>query len=64
MELNAVERAIKIEIETRTESKGMGKLGWLMSLTQTTTSPPGEGEPTGTFISKAQLIDRSNSITQ
>ena len=27
----------------------MGKLGWFLSLTQTTTSPPHEGEPAGTL---------------
>ena len=26
----------------------MGKLSWFMSLTETVTSPPREGEPTGT----------------
>ena len=28
--------------------KGVGKLGWFMSRTQTLTSPPREGEPAGT----------------
>ena len=28
--------------------KGVGKLGWFMSKTQTLTSPPREGEPAGT----------------
>ena len=31
MEQNTVERAIKTEIDRRTELKGMGKLGWFMS---------------------------------
>ena len=31
MEWNTVERAIKTEIDSRTEWKGMGKLGWFMS---------------------------------
>ena len=43
MESNTVERAIKTEIDTRTEQKGVGKLSWFMSLTQTATSPPHEG---------------------
>ena len=29
--------------------KGVGKLGWFMSRTQTLTSPPREGEPAGTI---------------
>ena len=33
MEWNSVERAIKTETDTRTEQKGVGKLGWFMSLT-------------------------------
>ena len=33
MERNTVERAIKTKIDTRTESKGVGKLGWFMSET-------------------------------
>ena len=31
MEWNTVERAIETEIDTRTEYKGVGKLGWFMS---------------------------------
>ena len=31
MERNIVERAIKTKINTRTELKGVGKLGWFMS---------------------------------
>ena len=30
MERNTVERAIKTEIDTRTEENGVGKLGWFM----------------------------------
>ena len=49
MELNIVERAIKTEIDTVTEyEKGVAKLGWFISLTDTVTSPPREGEPAGT----------------
>ena len=33
MDLNAVEKAIKIEIGTRTEQKGVSKRGWFMSKT-------------------------------
>ena len=33
MEWKTVERAIKTEIDTRTEQNGMGKLGWLKSKT-------------------------------
>ena len=35
MESNTVERAIKTETDTRTESKGVGKLGWFISKTKT-----------------------------
>ena len=42
--------AIKTEIDTRTESKGVGNLGWFMSKTLTATSPPREGEPAGTGL--------------
>ena len=45
MEWNIVERAIQTEIDTRTEYKGVGKLGWFMS-----TSPPREGESVGTLM--------------
>ena len=31
MEWNTVERAVKTEIDTRTEYSGVGKLGWFMS---------------------------------
>ena len=31
MEWNIVERAIKTEIDTRTEQKGVGKLDWFIS---------------------------------
>ena len=48
MDGNAVERAIKTDTDTRIESKGVGKLVWFVSLTQTVTSPPREGEPAGT----------------
>ena len=48
MELNTVERAIETETDTRTEQRGMGKLGWFMSKTETTTTPPREGKPTWT----------------
>ena len=44
-ELNTVERAIKTEINVRTQVKGVGNLSWFMS---TITSPPLEGEPAGT----------------
>ena len=30
--------------------KGVGKLGWFISRTQTLTSPPREGEPAGTRL--------------
>ena len=30
MERNRVERAIKTDTDTRTELKGVGKLGWFM----------------------------------
>ena len=30
MEWNSVERAIKTEIDTRPEQKGVGKLSWFM----------------------------------
>ena len=30
MEQNTVERAIKTEIDTRTEQRGVGKLSWFM----------------------------------
>ena len=33
MEWNTVERANKTEVGTRTEQKGVGKLGWFMSKT-------------------------------
>ena len=33
MELNTAKRAIKTEIDTRTEYKGMGKFGWFTSKT-------------------------------
>ena len=33
MELNTAERATKAETDTRTEYKGVGKLGWFMSQT-------------------------------
>ena len=39
---------MKTEIDTKTEQKGVGKLGWFMSKAQTATSPPREGEPAGT----------------
>ena len=32
MEINTVERAMKTEIDTRTEYKGVGKLGWFISV--------------------------------
>ena len=48
MEWNTVERAIKTETDTRIEYKGVGKLGWFVSKTSTSTSPPREGEPAGT----------------
>ena len=47
---NTVKRAIKTEIETRTDQKGVGKLGWSVKKTETTTSPPHEGEPAGTPV--------------
>ena len=31
MEWNTLERAIKTEVDTGTEEKGVGKLGWFMS---------------------------------
>ena len=31
MEWNIVKRATRTKIDTRTEQKGMGKLGWFMS---------------------------------
>ena len=45
MEWNTVERAIKTD--TRTQEKGVGKIGWFLSKTSTVTSPPREGEPVG-----------------
>ena len=33
MKLNTVERTMKTETDTRTEQKGVGKLGWFMSKT-------------------------------
>ena len=39
---------MKTEIDTKTEQKGVGKLGWFMSKAQTATSPPREGVPAGT----------------
>ena len=33
MEWNTVERALKTEIDTKTENKEVGKLGWFMSKT-------------------------------
>ena len=39
---------MKTTIDTRTEQKGVGKLGRFMSKTETATSPPREGEPVGT----------------
>ena len=48
MESNTVERAINTETDTRTEQKGVGKLGWFVSKTSTAASPPREGEPAGT----------------
>ena len=56
MERNAVEMAIKTETGTRTEQKGVGKLGWFMSKTYTATSPPREGEPVGTQINRLQRL--------
>ena len=50
MEQNTVENAIRTETDTRTEYKGVGKLGWLVSKTQTATSPRREAEPVGTCI--------------
>ena len=38
-----------METDTRTEYKGVGRLGWFMSKTQATTSPPREGELMGTM---------------
>ena len=40
---------MKTEIDTRTELKGVGKLGWFMSKTSTATSPPRQGDPEGTY---------------
>ena len=48
MERNTVERSLKTEIDTRTEQKGVGKLGWFMSKTLTSTSPRRESEPAAT----------------
>ena len=51
MERNTVERAIKDKYRHRHKNrikKGVGKLGWFMSLTSTVTSPPLEGELIGT----------------
>ena len=31
MEMNTVERATKTEMDTGTEQKGVGKLGWFMN---------------------------------
>ena len=50
MEWNTVERAIKVETDTRTKWKGVGKLGWFMSKTYTVTSPPRGDVPAGTSI--------------
>ena len=33
MEWQTAEKAMKAETDTRTEEKGVGKLGWLMSKT-------------------------------
>ena len=49
MQWNTVERAIKTETNTKTEEKGLGKLGWL-----TLTSLPREGDPAGTCMKKAK----------
>ena len=49
MQWNTVDRAIETEKDTRTERKGVGKLGWLMSDINVT-SPPRVGEPDGTII--------------
>ena len=40
MEWNTVERAINTETATRTESKGVSKLGWFMPKTYSATFPP------------------------
>ena len=48
MEWHTAERAIKTETDTRTEQKGVGKVGWFMSKTKPATSPPREGELAGT----------------
>ena len=39
--------------------KGVGKLGWFMSKTQTATSPPRGGEPTGTYRRRDSCKDNT-----
>ena len=58
MEWNTVERAIKTETDTRTEQKRVGKLGWFISLTYTTKTPPREGEPARTEIDRMYSLER------
>ena len=38
-------KGMKTETDTRTEQKGVGKLGWIMSKTYTAASLPRDGEP-------------------
>ena len=44
----------------KNREKGVGMLGWFMSKTQTLTSPPREGEPTGTVIGRVNLLEAGN----
>ena len=56
-------RATKTKLDTRTELKGEGKVGWFTSKTQTATSQPRESEPVETlktYIGARELISTYN----
>ena len=55
------------EVYIRAKLKGVGKLGWFMSKTSTTTSPRREGEPVGThciqnFVMFLRLIVLTTNV--